>query len=322
MTGNRSCVDIVRAKGPARINLKEAVFITMSRQGFVLALEALASALIKQGKWVYVGARLGARRLSTNLQTMRIADLPEFPAGEATTGVDQLLVSHEALFVPAERNLRRALAATERGVLMVCTSKPPEAIEFPLDFEGTVATADAESIYVELIGTQPPPFGIAGLGLYAAATGTVDYKLLQEAAADRLSRFRPKVRELNLKALDVVYKSTRIAHGVKIKGKHTREEYRNYVPPVERKHFDLSGASSEEAAHYWREKLPVCDQKKCTCIECVATYYCPQSAISWQREVYVVDYDFCKGCGICARECPEKAITMKPADEVLAAAKA
>lgn len=27
---------------------------------------------------------------------------------------------------------------------------------------------------------------------------------------------------------------------------------------------------------------------------------------------YEIDYDYCKGCGICANECPTKAIEMVP----------
>jgi len=41
--------------------------------------------------------------------------------------------------------------------------------------------------------------------------------------------------------------------------------------------------------------------------------YCPDSAIIVEdAKVKGVDYDHCKGCGICARECPPKvqALTM------------
>jgi pyruvate ferredoxin oxidoreductase delta subunit len=52
--------------------------------------------------------------------------------------------------------------------------------------------------------------------------------------------------------------------------------------------------------------------KKCTkCLLC--TIYCPDGAIRWNQKTGDIEFDlnFCKGCGICANECPTKAITMK-----------
>jgi len=37
--------------------------------------------------------------------------------------------------------------------------------------------------------------------------------------------------------------------------------------------------------------------------------YCPDGVIS-RTIPPVIDYEYCKGCGICAEECPTKAITM------------
>lgn len=38
--------------------------------------------------------------------------------------------------------------------------------------------------------------------------------------------------------------------------------------------------------------------------------YCPEGVIEVRNGVPVVDYEYCKGCGICAAECPAGAIVM------------
>jgi 2-oxoacid:acceptor oxidoreductase delta subunit (pyruvate/2-ketoisovalerate family) len=61
----------------------------------------------------------------------------------------------------------------------------------------------------------------------------------------------------------------------------------------------------------WKTYMPVRDLEKCTkCLMCVL--YCPDGAIKWMPELGKIEFDlnFCKGCGICANECPTKAITM------------
>lgn len=59
----------------------------------------------------------------------------------------------------------------------------------------------------------------------------------------------------------------------------------------------------------WKALRPTVDQKKCTnCLLC--WIYCPDAAINRLENFVNVNYDYCKGCGICANECPVKAITM------------
>ena len=62
----------------------------------------------------------------------------------------------------------------------------------------------------------------------------------------------------------------------------------------------------------WRSEKPVWDAEKCThCLICWV--YCPDTAIKVNDgKIQGIDYRYCKGCGICAEECPPKikAITM------------
>jgi len=51
-----------------------------------------------------------------------------------------------------------------------------------------------------------------------------------------------------------------------------------------------------------------------TCNECENCYvFCPDASVVKKEEIFShqVDYDFCKGCGICFSECPRGAISLK-----------
>ena len=66
----------------------------------------------------------------------------------------------------------------------------------------------------------------------------------------------------------------------------------------------------------WRAQRPFWDRNKCThCLLCVN--YCPENCILLKKDNNNLkrdetNLDFCKGCGICAKICPVKAITMQP----------
>ena len=61
----------------------------------------------------------------------------------------------------------------------------------------------------------------------------------------------------------------------------------------------------------WRIFRPILNKDKCVkCLRC--WIFCPESAIIRKDDDSVeIDYNYCKGCGICARECKVKAITME-----------
>ncbi|AKG90707.1 2-oxoacid:acceptor oxidoreductase, delta subunit, pyruvate/2-ketoisovalerate family [Geoglobus ahangari] len=59
----------------------------------------------------------------------------------------------------------------------------------------------------------------------------------------------------------------------------------------------------------WRVFRPVVDQS--LCVLCMSCYdYCPENVVEVGDEV-VIDYDYCKGCGICSRVCVTGAIRME-----------
>ncbi len=73
--------------------------------------------------------------------------------------------------------------------------------------------------------------------------------------------------------------------------------------------FEAGNTALRKVAN-WRSNRPVIERRLCTnCLIC--WIYCPEPAIYMDNAGNVqIDYDHCKGCGICAEECPRKAIKM------------
>lgn len=65
----------------------------------------------------------------------------------------------------------------------------------------------------------------------------------------------------------------------------------------------------------WRTRKPVMDRSKC--VKCgMCLMYCPVNSILRTAEGgFEISYTYCKGCGICARECKKGAITMEAVKE-------
>jgi len=60
----------------------------------------------------------------------------------------------------------------------------------------------------------------------------------------------------------------------------------------------------------WRALRPILHEDKC--VQCLLCWvHCPEPAIIRSEDNKVsINYDYCKGCGICANVCPVKAIEM------------
>lgn len=97
----------------------------------------------------------------------------------------------------------------------------------------------------------------------------------------------------------------------------------DYFEPVER-HRESKGLVKkrikgfEEVTSTFAERIALEEAERCfscgTCNECENCYvFCPDASVIKTEEVFShqVDYDFCKGCGICFSECPRGAISLK-----------
>ncbi len=75
------------------------------------------------------------------------------------------------------------------------------------------------------------------------------------------------------------------------------------------------GNSVEYKTGDWRSIKPVWNEEEC--IHCLFCWvFCPDDAISVKDGKMIgINYDYCKGCGICVRECPKKGKALRMVEE-------
>ncbi len=93
--------------------------------------------------------------------------------------------------------------------------------------------------------------------------------------------------------------------------KASRVEETKYLLPERTKgFFEVTSSLTERTASEEAKRCFNCG----TCNECETCYtFCPDASILKGAKTlsHEVDYDFCKGCGICYVECPRRAISLK-----------
>ncbi|MBI2304356.1 MAG: 4Fe-4S binding protein [Chloroflexi bacterium] len=70
------------------------------------------------------------------------------------------------------------------------------------------------------------------------------------------------------------------------------------------------GTSRANKTGDWRVRRPVFLHKTCTgCLLCQLC--CPEGVVYGEAKTFDCDFDYCKGCGICAQVCPVHDIEME-----------
>ncbi|MFW6137562.1 MAG: 4Fe-4S dicluster-binding protein [Spirochaetota bacterium] len=75
--------------------------------------------------------------------------------------------------------------------------------------------------------------------------------------------------------------------------------------------IDRAGSARDYKTGDWRTFAPRVDLEKCRhCLQCWV--FCPDGSVNVEDgKMTGFDYDYCKGCGICASVCPVDCITME-----------
>lgn len=170
-------------------------------QGAVTAAEILASAAALEGKWVQAFPSFGAERRGAPVQAYtRISDKPIYDRSFIYEP-DVVVVLDESL-LDADRN-SILMGLKPNGKLVVNSGQDPYVLVRKLGFNGDIATVDATTIAIEVLGA--PIVNTAILGAVVRAINVVERESVIEAMK---KKFPPTLAEKNIKAFIVAYDKT------------------------------------------------------------------------------------------------------------------
>ncbi|MCD6600234.1 MAG: 2-oxoacid:acceptor oxidoreductase family protein [Dehalococcoidia bacterium] len=274
-------------------------------QGAVTSAELLALTAIKEGNIAQAFPSFGPeRRGAPVIAFNRISAGKPIRSRAAIAEPDIVVVLDPGLLgiIDVTRGLR------DGGVLIVNSSKGLATVNSEIGGPWKLAVVDATAIARDIL--KRPIVNTAMLGALIKATGVVNLESLTQPLEERFG----KLSEINVQACSKAYKEAVVMEyspGVKKAEK---------VYPIEKslswKELNLGfvvtemGNARSYRTGYWKSERPVRDNAKC--IKCgMCALFCPEDCIHQDAEGYFeADEFYCKGCGICARECWTGAITM------------
>jgi 2-oxoacid:acceptor oxidoreductase gamma subunit (pyruvate/2-ketoisovalerate family)/2-oxoacid:acceptor oxidoreductase delta subunit (pyruvate/2-ketoisovalerate family) len=258
-------------------------------QGAVTAVKILASAIYLEGKYTQAIPMYGTER--------RGAPVAAFCRVDDTRIRERDLVHEPDIVVVLDPLLSRSVDVTDglKSGGLVIVNHPGTYTETGLAGNFKIATVDATKIALDVIGR--PITNTAILGAFAKATGLVKLESLEEAVKGELPS---RIIATNVEAMRRAYAETSApadASGLK-------------KAEIVKKVSTQPLISYSRVVSDWRVPHPVIDEVACVgCKRCWV--YCPETAIGMVEGKAEVNYDYCKGCGICAEECLVHAIKME-----------
>jgi 2-oxoacid:acceptor oxidoreductase delta subunit (pyruvate/2-ketoisovalerate family) len=137
-----------------------------------------------------------------------------------------------------------------------------------------------------------PKTVVEAIGMGRRAARAIDAHVTQQSLPEEEKAEIAQYVNINTVYFDHASRKPMPALDLKARRRNFKEVHLGYAP----------NDAVEESARCF--SCGVCDR----CDNCYV--FCPDMSVLKKDESYEYDYDFCKGCGVCARECPRNAITM------------
>jgi pyruvate ferredoxin oxidoreductase gamma subunit len=274
-------------------------------QGAVTSAELLAVAAIEEGKFAQAFPSFGPeRRGAPVLVFNRVSNANPIRARVSVTNPDIVVILDPGLIYITDVTS----GLKKDGMVVINTPKTLVDIKSELSGPWKLAVVHATSIARETLGV--PIVNTTVLGALVKATGIIELESLTEPLKER---FGARAKG-NIDACHRAYEETEIAELSSVVQK-PRQVFETEILPSWREL--LPGCVVTEAGNAkqyrtgdWKSERPVLNHQKC--IKCGICYlFCPEGCIGQNEEGYFeANLYYCKGCGICARECWTEAIKM------------
>jgi len=274
-------------------------------QGAVTSAELLALAAIEEGKFAQAFPSFGPeRRGAPVLVFNRISNVNPIRARVSVTNPDIVVILDPGLLQITDVTS----GLKKDGTLVINTPKALVDIKSELGGPWKLAAVNATVIAREMLGV--PIVNTTVLGALIKATEIIKLESLTEPLKER---FGARAKG-NIDACRRAYEETQIAELCDIVQK-PREILQAEVLPSWRELLPgcvviEAGNAKQYRTGDWKSERPVSNHEKC--IKCGICYlFCPEGCIGQNEDGYFeANLYYCKGCGICARECWTEAIEM------------
>lgn len=276
-------------------------------QGGVTAAELIAQAAISEGKYAQGFPSFGPERRGAPITAyIRVSDTPIYLREPIDT--PGVVVVMDATLIGMVDVLEGMIPG---GTLVVNTLREKTDALKQLAKGMNISQVDATAIASETLGV--PITNTAIIGAIIKATGVCDLASLEMPLTKRFGRLAPK----NWAAMQKAFEETFVCRDFKLDRTQKKIPYAmDAYCPADALEIGAEITDPGSSRHFktgnWRTMgRPVTDYD--TCIKCGFCWiYCPDIAYSKNDQgFYNWDGSYCKGCAICAQECPKGAITME-----------